>query len=161
MNGFLEWLFHSPHAYGIPESARYQYPKRSPEELSECYCSLFDSENVEKQYSIIGCLIRNPVVSLSVKIDIFNQQASKAKFENHDHEYTDLVADLFDAIYFNKEQKDKDEIIPEWVNDMTEKWKKKGNHRKGCKIFGYSGIRGNVQNETREMIFLYGDLHIL
>merc|ERR1712228_41303 len=103
IHGFLEWLFHSPHVYGNPESVRHRYPSRLPEELSEAYCALSDlfedsdisekAEITEKLYAIVGCLIRSPVVGFEVKCDIFNHEAAKAKRENYFEEYSEMVSD--------------------------------------------------------------------
>ena len=65
-DGFFTWLFHSPHKYALPESARYLYPDRSGDDLVTVYKTLLSAgkkdmskkEKAEKIYAITGCLIR-------------------------------------------------------------------------------------------------------
>ena len=83
------------------------------------------NDREEKKYAIIGCLLRSPLVSLAVKVDLFNNAAGVAKRDNNLIEYTELVSDLFDAIYILLQTNDSgsDEVTPEWVTNMTNTWK--------------------------------------
>ena len=93
MEGFLHWLLHIPHAYGIPESKRYRFPRREPEELSEAYVILMMTEKKTKEVwekidAIVGCMIQSPLVLFECKVDIFNFHA-KRKLETQDWEGKD------------------------------------------------------------------------
>ena len=74
--------------------------------MSAAYCILMSDEEdlsqetKEKINALVGCLLRAPDVMFDLKVQLFNFHAKKALQENELEEHSELVSDIFDAIYY-------------------------------------------------------------
>lgn len=103
---YIEWMNFRPIKAGIPEWVRKAFPTRELDEISLLIELLNEkemSEEVKRKLIIaVSVYLKQPSATLNDKMEMGKRLLDRQWFDKNSLDYTDIVSDIFDAVYFHR-----------------------------------------------------------